>query len=47
MHPLFLLAFLTFLLVIGFALWSHQSNKRRQKYGKSTTGVGRDADPLS
>ena len=43
MHPLFILAFATFLCLIGFLVWNYISTKRRQ----ARTGVGGVADPLS
>jgi hypothetical protein len=46
-HPLFLLAIVTLVIVAGFGMWSLMSVKRRQKYGRSTTGVGGPNDPLS
>ena len=44
-HPLYLLVFATFLLLIGFLVWSKISTKRSQK-GK-TSGLGGPNDPLS
>jgi len=42
MHPLFLLAFATFLLVVGFLAWNRMSTKRHK-----APGVGGVHDPLS
>jgi hypothetical protein len=47
MHPLFILAFATFLAVVAFAIWSFASTKRHQKTGGNTSGIGGPADPLS
>jgi hypothetical protein len=46
-HPLFLLAILTLLLVLAFAVWSLSSTLRRHKYGENVPGVGGRNDPLS
>jgi hypothetical protein len=46
-HPLFLLALLTFILVVAFAAWSLMSTRRRHKYGENVPGVGGQNDPLS
>ena len=46
-HPLFWLAILTFILVLGFAVWSLISTRRRQKFGKNVSGVGGPNDPIS
>jgi hypothetical protein len=46
-HPLFLLAILTFILVVAFAAWSLASTRRRHKYGENVPGVGGQNDPLS
>jgi hypothetical protein len=42
MHPLFLLAFVTFVLVVGFLVWNRMSTKRHK-----APGVGGVNDPLS
>jgi len=44
-HPLYLLAFLTFFLVLAFFGWSKISTKRSQQ-GK-TSGLGGPNDPLA
>jgi len=45
-HPLFWLAILTFLLVVGAAVWSLVSTRKQQKFGKSTSGIGGPNDPM-
>jgi hypothetical protein len=47
MHPLSLLAFLTFLLVVGFLVWNLLSVKKHQKTGGDTTGLGGPNDPMA
>jgi hypothetical protein len=46
MHPLFLLAFATFIVVIAFLIWSRMSATRHRP-GRRQTGVGGPADPIS
>jgi hypothetical protein len=46
MHPLFLLAIATFVLVVGFLVWNKLSVKQHP-HGDSTTGIGGVNDPLS
>jgi hypothetical protein len=46
-HPLYLLVFVTFLLVIGFLVWSKISTKRSLETGGHTSGLGGPNDPLS
>jgi hypothetical protein len=46
MHPLFLLAFATFVLVVGFLVWNRVS-AGRHKFGSNPAGVGGTADPIS
>ena len=46
-HPLFWLAFVTFVLVIGFAVWNYLSVKRNQETGGKTDGIGGPNDPLA
>ena len=46
MHPLFLLVFATFVLVIGFLVWNKISVDRN-KAGQNTDGIGGPSDPLS
>lgn len=46
-HPLYILAFATFLLLIGFLVWNLLSVKRRQKTHGHTTGIGGPNDPLA
>ncbi len=45
-HPLFLLAIVTFLLVVAAAIWNLVATRRQQKYGRHTTGIGGPDDPL-
>jgi hypothetical protein len=47
MHPLYILAFATFLLVIGFGVWNWISTRRHQKTGGNVSGLGGPADPMS
>ncbi len=44
-HPLYLLVFVTFLLFLGFLVWSKISTKRSQQ-GKQS-GIGGPNDPIS
>jgi hypothetical protein len=46
-HPLYLLAFITFLLVIGFLGWNLLSVRRNQKTGGQTSGIGGPNDPMA
>jgi hypothetical protein len=46
MHPLFLLAFATFLLVVGFLVWNRISTKRHS-FGKNPAGPGGINDPMA
>lgn len=46
-HPLYLLAFLTFILVLGFLGWNLLSVRRNQKTGGKTSGIGGPNDPMS
>jgi hypothetical protein len=46
MHPLFLLAIATFLLVVGFLVWNILS-VRRHRFQRDVTGPGGSSDPLS
>jgi hypothetical protein len=46
MHPLYLLAFATFVLVIGFVLWNIVS-VRRHRFGADVAGPGGPNDPIS
>jgi hypothetical protein len=46
-HPLFQLAFITLLLVIGFLVWNLLSVKKNQKTGGDTTGIGGPNDPMA
>ncbi len=46
MHPLFLLAFATFALVIGFLIWTRVST-HRHSFRRDVSGVGGPNDPLA
>jgi hypothetical protein len=46
-HPLYWLVFLTFILLIGFLVWSKISTKEHQRTGGNTTGFGGPNDPLA
>ncbi len=46
MHPVYLLAFVTLLLVLGVADWSLWSTRRQQQPGETTSGPGGPNDPL-
>ncbi len=45
-HPVYVLAFLTLLIVAGLALWNLWSTKRQQQPGETTSGPGGPNDPL-
>ncbi len=45
-HPLFLLAAITLVVVLGLAGWNLASVRRRQKYGSAAKGIGGDNDPM-
>ena len=46
MHPLYLLAFATFVLIVGFLVWNYLSVKRH-KFNRDVPGPGGRSDPLS
>ncbi len=46
-HPVYLLAFATFFLVVGFLVWNLISVRRNQKTGGKTSGLGGPNDPLA
>ncbi len=46
MHPLFLLALATFVIVVGFLVWNQVSTKRH-RFGEKKSGIGGVNDPLS
>ncbi len=46
-HPLYLLAFLTFLLILGFLVWNLVSVRRKQQTGGKTSGLGGPNDPMA
>jgi hypothetical protein len=47
MDWLLILAIATFVLVVGFLVWSRMSAKRHQETGGHTEGIGGPNDPLS
>jgi hypothetical protein len=46
MHPVFILAFVTFLLLAAFLVWNVVST-RRHSFRKDVSGPGGSSDPLS
>jgi hypothetical protein len=46
-HPVWLLAFVTLIVVMGVGIWSWLSTKRHQQTGGKTSGLGGPNDPLS
>ena len=46
MHPVYILAFVTFAAVIGFLIWTRVSTVRH-KFGVKPTGVGGVNDPMA
>ena len=46
MHPLFLLAIGTFVLVVGFLIWNRVSTGRHS-FGQNPAGLGGENDPLA
>jgi hypothetical protein len=46
MHPIWLLAFVTFVLVAGFLIWTRMSTSRH-RFGRNPAGIGGVNDPLS
>ena len=46
MHPLYLLAFATFVLILGFLAWNILS-VQRHRFNKDVSGPGGSSDPLS
>jgi hypothetical protein len=47
MHPVYILAFVTFGAVMAFGGWSWLSAKRNQQTGGKTSGIGGPNDPLA
>jgi hypothetical protein len=47
MHPLFLLAIGTFVLIFGFLIWTRISTGRHRFGPNNPHGVGGESDPLS
>ncbi len=46
MHPVFVLAFVTLLLVVAFGIWNVVGTRRQQKHGTDIPGPGGKNDPL-
>lgn len=46
MHPVYILAFATFLLVLAFFGWNLLSTHRRIKHGRNVEGIGGANDPM-
>ncbi len=46
MHPIWLLALATFVLVAGFLVWTRVSTSRH-RFGRNPEGIGGINDPLS
>jgi hypothetical protein len=46
-HPVWLLAFVTLIVVMGVGIWSWLSTKRHQQTGGKTSGLGGPNDPMS
>lgn len=46
-HPVWILALVTFVLVLAAILWSLVSTRRRQATGGRTTGLGGPSDPMA
>ena len=47
MHPVYILAFVTFLAFIAFGVWNYISTRRNQQTGGRTSFLGGPADPMS
>jgi hypothetical protein len=47
MSPVFLLAMVTFGLVLFFLVWNYYSVKRNQATGGKTSGIGGPNDPMA
>ncbi len=47
MHPVYALAFITFVLVLAFLVWNLLSVKKHQRTGGNTTGIGGPKDPMA
>jgi hypothetical protein len=45
--PIFLLAMVTFALVLIFLVWNYLSVKRNQETGGKTSGIGGPNDPMA
>lgn len=46
-HPLYLLVFLTFFLLLAFLAWNRVSVHRSAKTGGKASGIGGPNDPMS
>ena len=46
-HPLFWLAFATFLILIFYGVYNYYATKRQQKHGSDIEGIGGKNDPLA
>ncbi len=47
MHPVYILAFATFIVVAGFLVWTRVSTSRHRFGRNNPTGIGGENDPLS
>ena len=47
MHPVYLLAFATFAILVAFLIWNKISINRRQQTGGHTSGLGGPNDPMA
>ncbi len=47
MHPIWLLAFVTFFAILGFLVWNLISTRRRHTTGGNTSGLGGPNDPMA
>ncbi len=46
-HPVILLSLITLVAVLGVAIWSFASVKRRESTGGKTAGLGGPNDPMA
>jgi hypothetical protein len=47
MHPIWILAFGTFVLIAGFLVWTRMSTSRHRHGPNNPSGIGGESDPLS
>ncbi len=47
MHPVYLLAIVTLVAVLGFLGWTYVSHNRNHKTGGNVSGIGGPNDPLA